>query len=168
MLWPFVSDKSSLFPVWSLIPQSVHRTAAARLAIGTTFPHETLSISANLWGTWLDAPNSVHRRFAVPESTSSAINSVPPNKPIFLSSMRRNFNYLHVHNKPYSIFDRFFLAWKSIFWNNFVYFNDNTLKTKNRITKWFGQTTFSKISFICSYPHDDVTILEYFRGFIKP
>jgi len=36
---PFVPDKSNLFTIWSLIPQSVHRTATARLAVSTTFHH---------------------------------------------------------------------------------------------------------------------------------
>jgi len=51
---------------WPLIPQPIHRTATARLAVDTTFTLET-SISRNLWDTWLDnlCVFSVPRRFVL-------------------------------------------------------------------------------------------------------
>jgi len=49
MLWPFVPDKSNLCN-WPLIPQPIHRTATACLAVNITYTMET-SISHNLWGT---------------------------------------------------------------------------------------------------------------------
>ena len=75
----------------STIPQPIHRTATARLAVDTIFTMET-SISRNLWGTWLDdlCVFSVPRRFSVLSSISSAINSVPPNKSIYLSIYSRH------------------------------------------------------------------------------
>ena len=72
---------------WPLIPQPIHRTATARLAVDTIFTMET-SISCNLWGTWLDnlCVFSVPQRFFfVLARISSAINSAPPNKSIYLS-----------------------------------------------------------------------------------
>jgi len=38
---PFVPDKTNLFTIWPLIPQPIHRTATARLAVDTTFTMET-------------------------------------------------------------------------------------------------------------------------------
>jgi len=34
--------QENLFTAWSLIPQPVHRTATARLAVGTTFQYGNL------------------------------------------------------------------------------------------------------------------------------
>jgi len=73
---------------WPLIPQPINWNATARLAVDTTFTMET-SISRNLWGTWQD---NLCVFFGAPAfflaCTSSAINSVPPNEPIYLVSDR--------------------------------------------------------------------------------
>ena len=62
-------------------------TVTAHLAVDTTFTMKT-SISRNLWGTWLDnfyVFSVPQRFFSVLASISSAINSVPRNKSIYLS-----------------------------------------------------------------------------------
>jgi len=64
---PFVPDKSNLFTIWSLIPQSVHRTATARLAVSTTFHHGNICQYQLIYGTCLDNNYvfPVPRRFAL-------------------------------------------------------------------------------------------------------
>jgi len=76
----------NLFTIWSLILQRAHRTATARLAVGTTFHYGTL---VNL--SYLCSPDHITSMFfgtpafPVVESrpTSGAMNSAPPNQSVY-------------------------------------------------------------------------------------
>jgi len=63
--WPFVPDKSNLFIIWSVIPQPIHRSATARLAVGTTFHYGSLFQSQLIHGgpDQITSVFSVLRRF---------------------------------------------------------------------------------------------------------